>query len=322
METGRDPDLEEEEEEESDNELDLMPDDFQRPEGQIMTARSSVSAEAYGAWNQKRVYNPVVIPKTEEQRARLKEVLLRSILFFALEPKDLEIVIDAMKEMYCEPGTRIITQGEDGDFLCVLEQGIMNCLIYMKETGEEIVVKTVESGDAVGELALLYNCPRAASVESATQCTFWQLDRETFNHIVKDASIRKRDLHDQFLQSVPLLSHLGTYERTQISDALKTEFAPANTFIIQQGEPGNTFYILEEGAACATKQFEEGGEPVLVMEYGPGSHFGELALLNNEPRAANVIARTDVKLLSIDRMSFKKMFGPLEQRIHELAPQV
>lgn len=50
---------------------------------------------------------------------------------------------------------------------------------------EEKMLKVCEVGDVFGELALLYNVPRAASVEAKTDCTLLRLDRETFNHIVK-----------------------------------------------------------------------------------------------------------------------------------------
>jgi cAMP-dependent protein kinase regulator len=50
----------------------------------------------------------------------------------------------------------------------------------------------------------------------------------------------------------------------------------------------------------------------LVKEYGAGDYFGELALLKNEPRAANVIAKTKLRVASLDRNSFKRLLGPLD----------
>lgn len=49
------------------------------------------------------------------------------------------------------------------------------------------------------------------------------------------------------------------------------------------------------------------------MEYKYGDYFGERALLKNEPRAANVIAKSDCVLVSMDRHSVKRLLGPLEQ---------
>ena len=49
------------------------------------------------------------------------------------------------------------------------------------------------------------------------------------------------------------------------------------------------------------------------MEYKPGDYFGERALIKNEPRAANVIAKKDCVLVTMDRHSVKRMLGPLEE---------
>lgn len=49
------------------------------------------------------------------------------------------------------------------------------------------------------------------------------------------------------------------------------------------------------------------------MHYKPGDYFGERALMKNEPRAANVIAKTDCVVLSLDRHSFKRVMGPIEE---------
>lgn len=49
-----------------------------------------------------------------------------------------------------------------------------------------------------------------------------------------------------------------------------------------------------------------------MLNYKPGDYFGERALLKNEPRAANVIAKTNCKVVSLDRHSFKRLMGPID----------
>lgn len=118
---------------------------------------------------------------------------------------------------------------------------------------EPTYLKTYQAGDAFGELALLYNAPRAATITSNTASTLWQLDRNTFNHIVKDAAQNKRDRYEDFLSSVPILQSIDHYERSKIADSIKEYTYPANTKILTEGDEGNDFYIIIEGNAIATK---------------------------------------------------------------------
>jgi cAMP-dependent protein kinase regulator len=215
-----------------------------------------------------------------------------------------------MQEKIVEAGTTIIRQGDDGDVLYVVEEGSLECSKNID--GTEKVLKVVGPGDAFGELALLYSCPRAASVKAAEKCLLWELDRETFNHIVKDASAKKREKYEAFLKSVPLLEGMEPYERSKVADALRQETFEAGATIVNQGDPGDKFFIIEEGESIATKSFVPGQIPQEVMHYKMGDYFGELALLHNEPRAANVVAKSAVRVLYLDRRSFKRLLGPLE----------
>lgn len=216
----------------------------------------------------------------------------------------MDLILLAMKEQTFNSGTKVINEGDDGDYLFVIESGNLDCV--KKIDGEDKVVKVVSAGDVFGELALLYNCPRAANVLAKDDCVCWQLDRETFNHIVKDAAVKRRNKYDNFLNSVTLISSLSAYERSQIADALKAENLSNGDKVITQGEPGDKFYIVEEGALYATKDGNR------VMDYKPGDYFGELALLKNQPRAASVIVDSPTaKVLSMSRLSFNKMLGPL-----------
>mmetsp|Transcript_28212 Transcript_28212/g.61586 ORF Transcript_28212/g.61586 Transcript_28212/m.61586 type:complete len:403 (-) Transcript_28212:107-1315(-) len=287
------------EEDDDDEEDEAPPDFFDKPRN--LKARQSVSAEAYGEWNTKKMFVPAVVSKTEEQTQRLRQCLRQSILFSSLDERDMWHVIGAMKEVTVAEKTRVINQGDDGDFLFVVEKGELDCIILGDEG--ETVVKTCKAGDIFGELALLYNCPRQASVVANSKCILWQLDRDTFSHIVKEAAQKKLRRHDAFLAKVSILSYMTDAERSQLADALHVEDFPEGHTIVNQGEIGLKFYILEEGTAEATK------DGTTVMQYGPGDYFGELALIKDQPRAATIRSTTPVKLLSLNGASFKRLLN-------------
>ena len=236
-------------------------------------------------------------------------------MFSALDAEEKEIVIGAMNERKAKPGEFIIKQGDEGDVLYVVESGELSCYKLFPGKTEETFLKKYVPGEAFGELALLYNAPRAASIIADTDSILWSLDRQTFNHIVKDAANRKREQYEEFLTKVPLLSTMEDYERSKLADAFKKVTFDDADFIIKEGEEGNDFFIIESGAAYATKTLKEGDVPQMVKEYSVGDYFGERALLKNEPRAANVIAKGDCSLVTLDRHSFKRLLGPLEDML-------
>ena len=259
--------------------------------------RVSVSAEVYGIHNIKKPFKPRVIPKTEEQKQRIKEKCMQSFLFNSLEDKDLQTVIDSFEEKKYKAGENVITQGDEGDVLYLVDSGELDCEKVFKAGDPPTFLKKYHAGESFGELALLYNAPRAATIRATTDSTCWALDRECFNNIVK---------------KVEILKSIDPYELGQICDALKIKIFTKGDFIIKQGEKGDDFFILDEGKAHAEKVFEEGKPPEKVKEYESGGFFGELALLKNEPRAASIIADTHCKCLYLDRMAFKRLLGPLE----------
>merc|ERR1712032_670877 len=96
---------------------------------------------------------------------------------------------------------------------------------------------------------------------------------------------------------------MDAYERSQLADALQVELYNEGHEIMKQGDMGDKFYIVEEGELEAKK------EGAVVMTYGVGDYFGELALIRNQPRAATVTCKGPAKLLTIDSKSSKRLLN-------------
>lgn len=124
-------------------------------------------------------------------------------MFMGLDDKDMNTVIDAMESKHVKAGNDVITEGEAGDVLYIVESGEQKC--YKVLGGTNTFLKDFSKGDVFGELALLYNAPRAATITAHTDSLMWQLDRNTFNNIVKEASSKKREKYENFLSSVEIL---------------------------------------------------------------------------------------------------------------------
>ena len=103
------------------------------------------------------------------------------------------------------------------------------------------------------------------------------------------------------------LAHLRTRQTERVSHA----HYQAGDLIIKQGEPPTNFYVLEQGEVEVVRAAGNDSQGEVVAVLGPGSFFGEKALLNNEPRVASVRARTAVEVLLIGRNIFTQISGAL-----------
>jgi|EP00927_Polykrikos_kofoidii_P073821 cAMP-dependent protein kinase regulator len=303
--TAEDPELTDEESEDDGEEC--LP-----PPPSAFRTRASVSAEAFGDWNKPVAFEPPVYPKSDEQIAELKAIVSQSFLFNTLDDSALQVLVLAMHgPLMLEPGFQLITEGDAGDHLYVIESGILDC--WKVIDGTNVHVKTCVKGDLFGELALLYNCPRKASVVSREASCVWELARETFNFIVMEAVKAKRAQCSEVLHKVPMFATLSESEVENIIDALKQEKFQYGSTIITQGDEGHHFYIIYAGEVMASRDPCDGSEPI-TMFHKAGDYFGELSMLTGQARAASVVACSqEVQLLSMDRATFKRLMGPLEE---------
>jgi len=270
--------------------------------------RKSVFAEAYNPEEDDGDDTKVVHPKTDGQRERLQGVAKNCLLFKTLDDSQLIEVIDAMFEKKVESGEFLIREGDDGDFFYIIEEGTYNAMKEDKETKEDKVVFTYVNEGNFGELALLYNMPRAASVQATTDGSVWAMDRQTFRKIVLKSAFQKRKMYESFLENVRLLESLEKYERENIADALQSKTYSAGEPVVKQGDRANGMYFVEAGTLVVLKQIE--GDEKKVNEIQQGGYFGELGLINHAPRQATVSARDDVKVAFLDALAFERLLGP------------
>ncbi|KAH8301602.1 cAMP-dependent protein kinase type II regulatory subunit isoform X1 [Drosophila kikkawai] len=268
------------------------------------TRRKSVFAEAYdpeadddddGA--------TAVFPKTDDQRARLVESVKNVLLFRSLDKEQMNQVLDAMFERKVQPLDYIIRQGDDGDNFYVIESGIYK--VYIDDNH----INTYTHTGLFGELALLYNMPRAATVQAETSGLLWAMDRQTFRRILLKSAFRKRKMYEELLNSVPMLKALQNYERMNLADALVSKSYENGERIIKQGDAADGMYFIEEGTVSV--RMDQDDAEVEISQLGKGQYFGELALVTHRPRAASVYATGGiVKLAFLDVKAFERLLGP------------
>uniref|UniRef100_A0A3B5A7Y7 cAMP-dependent protein kinase type II-alpha regulatory subunit n=1 Tax=Stegastes partitus TaxID=144197 RepID=A0A3B5A7Y7_9TELE len=255
----------------------------------------------------------VVHPKTDEQRRRLQDACRDILLFKTLDPEQFSEVLDAMFEVLVKPQEHIIDQGDDGDNFYVIEKGVYDILV--QKDGASICVGKYDNKGSFGELALMYNTPRAATIVATQDGALWGLDRATFHRLIVKNNAKKRRMYEAFIECVPLLKSLELSERMKIVDILGARAYKDGDRLITQGEKADCFFIVESGEVkimikSKTKAGQQDNTEVEVARCSRGQYFGELALVTNKPRAASVYAVGDTKCLVIDIRAFERLLGP------------
>uniref|UniRef100_A0A4W6ET07 cAMP-dependent protein kinase type II-alpha regulatory subunit n=1 Tax=Lates calcarifer TaxID=8187 RepID=A0A4W6ET07_LATCA len=271
--------------------------------------RVSVCAEAYNPDDDEDddTEPRVVHPKTDEQRRRLQDACRDILLFKTLEQEQFSEVLDAMFEVLVKPQEHIIDQGDDGDNFYVIEKGVYD--IFVQKDGARICVGKYDNKGSFGELALMYNTPRAATIVATQEGALWGLDRATFHRLIVKNNAKKRRMYEAFIECVPLLKSLELSERMKIVDVLGARVFKDGERIITQGEKADCFYIVESGEVKIMIKSKDNPE-VEVARCSRGQYFGELALVTNKPRAASVYAVGETKCLVIDIQAFERLLGP------------
>ncbi|XP_023694886.1 cAMP-dependent protein kinase type II-beta regulatory subunit [Paramormyrops kingsleyae] len=276
--------------------------------------RASVCAEAFNPDEDNDDKEPKIThPKTDEQRQRLQEACKDILLFKNLEAEQMSQLLDAMFEKLVEAGEHIIDQDDDGDNFYVIERGTFD--IFVKVDGVECSMGSYDNRGSFGELALMYNTGRAATIVATSAGALWCLDRLTFRRIIVKNNAKRRKTYEAFIETLPLLKSLEPSERMKVVDVLSTKVYSSGEQIISQGDTADCFYIVESGQVRITmkrnqsKKDLENGE-VDIAKCSRGQYFGELALVTNKPRAASAYAVDNVKCLVMDIKAFERLLGP------------
>src|SRR5580765_5705634 len=104
----------------------------------------------------------------------------------------------------------------------------------------------------------------------------------------------------ELLRTVPVFADLSDVDIESLSRLCTRRRYPKDTVVFFENEEGDSFFMIVEGRVKVTILGDDGREIILSM-LGPGDFFGEMALLDNEPRSATAIAADDTELLCIHR---------------------
>ena len=223
--------------------------------------------------------------------ARMQRQMQKKLTRNEIDQITSDVSTSTKSRMY-QPNEVVVHIGDPAESFFILEEGSCNAIIPNLEDGTDCVVKTYnEPGQYFGELALLRDQPRAATIRAGPAgCKLAEIPSKEFSMLSnlattfeeQAASYDRKELPSYFTTDDTTINNA---EAIKYSTLMPQEEYEPGQVIIKQGDPGDKMYILEEGTCTALID----GKEVRSYEES-GDYFGELALLNNEPRKATVIA--------------------------------
>lgn len=241
----------------------------------------------------------------------VNEYLVRALA--TLTQDQLTEVARRVKPQVFPPDTNIVRQGEVGNKFYILLDGQAD--VYLSEAGgSQVLVNEMKRGQYFGEMALLGNGVRTATVKSSPESSVSvaALDETAFNKLVKDS----RTLHDELKSIIERRNILDQLQ--MVASALtkdhkdKTPITQeAGKELIKQGDGGDVFYLLLEGKVDVLANDGQGEETV-VGQLGKGSYFGESILMGD------MRYRTTVR---VSKEKLAKVLAITPDEFHQLAEQ-
>uniref|UniRef100_A0A8D2P174 cGMP-dependent protein kinase n=1 Tax=Zosterops lateralis melanops TaxID=1220523 RepID=A0A8D2P174_ZOSLA len=248
------------------------------------------------------------VRKDSSEKKLITDALNKNQFLKRLEPHQTRDMVECMYERTFQQGSYVIRQGEPGNHIFVLKEGSLQVFQQNK------LLSSIPVWTAFGELAILYNCTRTASVKAITNVKTWALDREVFQNIMRVTAQTRQEQYRNFLRSVSLLKNLPEDKLTKIMDCLEVEYYDKGDYVIREGEEGNTFFIIAKGKVIVTQSTTDHSQPQVIKNLHKGDYFGEKALISDDVRSANVIAdEYNVECLVIDRETFNQTVGTYEE---------
>jgi CRP-like cAMP-binding protein len=234
------------------------------------------------------------------------------------DPKVARICFESLGQMEdVAKGEVFFTENQNSDRMYLLELGE----VALTRGGKAIDV--VKAGEIFGEMAAISQLPRSATATARTACRVVSLDGKQFQLAIQRmpefALMLMNILINRLRLTVTMLSMSkaldasdGARTRRLFDDKLlkglmvatqhrPPQHCPLNKVIMNEGETGAFMYIVLSGRVAITIKNK------LVEWVGPGGIFGEMALVDQSPRAATAVAETDCDLLSINRGDFLNM---------------
>lgn len=255
-------------------------------------------------------------PSAAESPAEKQSIKFpRTPLFSDLTKDELFAVIGKVKHQIISPGVFVFQEGDKGDSIYIVVSGQLD-IIAKDKKGNNVVLATLKEGDFFGEFGFFSNARREAGVRATTPTGILEIVKSDIDDIIARHkrvaevlfNFYKERVVDRLMAISPIFEPLTPADRKAILARLSSEKFEQGANVVNQGEVGDTMYLIKEGKVKVWVDDPQKGKIVMaVLE--EGDFFGEIALATSRPRVANCTAVTNAELVLFSRPMIKDILA-------------
>lgn len=226
-----------------------------------------------------------------------------------LGPEQLNAMVEAMQYFVFRAGETIVRQGDPGNYFFVVQDGSYQVSV------DGAVANTFGSGTAFGGIALIYNCPRTATVSAMGDCGLWGVGGVIFRSVLKENSLKHHKVNWEFLHNLRILNGLSSVQKQRIAElAIFAESVEEGTRVITCGEAPTAVYFVKRGELSVMQggHVDASGrlvEGTRLSQLRAGDFFGEHALLSGGAHCSSVVANSRCELVCIGVRQMREVLG-------------
>ena len=260
----------------------------------------------------------IQVASRQDPQTRHPEKVPPIPLFSLLGPETFMDVIRLVQLRRVEDGTFIIREGELGESFFVIARG--NVRVTQHDVlGKERELAVLGDGSVFGEMALISNSPRTATVVAAGSVDLLEFSRDALTaaseQIIDIATALDRFTRDRLVQNIlatnPLFRPFDRSQRLELLRRFSAHEVTPGTMIVREGQEGKGLYLILTGEVDVTKV--DGNEKVLLATLKAGECFGEISLVKRSPTTATVISARHTTVLFLPRDAFLRLVEALPE---------
>ena len=243
--------------------------------------------------------------KDDQEKAWIKSAIRKNEMFSKLKDVELDLAVNEARAQLADPNETIIIQDAIEETFYVVGSGTFVV------TKDERAVTTYTAGASFGELALLYNTPRQATVTCREEGWLWAIEGQAFREVMQQLGTRELAARAAFLKDLPLLASLTPAQRFGLAEKLEERSYNDMQLVCEVDEVADCVFIVRSGQVACKRT-----DGTLVTMLNPGDFFGESALEHHDAvRLLDCVASGRLVLLRLSAKVFREQFGGLSYGI-------